>query len=74
MYPIMLNQLIFHKNVGFPGAVRASAFLTLTLLVIANILMFIGISPKVYPKPAASHNVSVAKLFTDLAYMVAIAG
>ncbi|KAF5363132.1 hypothetical protein D9758_008355 [Tetrapyrgos nigripes] len=38
-FPIMLNQLFKHPSVGFEWGVRASAFLVLGLLVIANLLM-----------------------------------
>ena len=38
IFPIMLNQL-FHNSVGFAWGVRASAFLILGLLVIANLIM-----------------------------------
>ncbi|EPS94439.1 hypothetical protein FOMPIDRAFT_1134395 [Fomitopsis schrenkii] len=38
IYPILLNQLII-SSVGFAWAVRASAFLTLGLLVVANLIM-----------------------------------
>lgn len=38
IFPIMLNQL-FNGSVGFAWGVRASAFLILGMLVLANILM-----------------------------------
>ena len=38
MYPIMLNNL-FNSSVGFANGVRASAYLTTGLLVVANCLM-----------------------------------
>ncbi|KIJ42187.1 hypothetical protein M422DRAFT_171278, partial [Sphaerobolus stellatus SS14] len=38
VYPIMLNNL-FHGSTGFAWGVRASAFLTLGILVLANLLM-----------------------------------
>ena len=38
IYPILLNQLI-NSSVGFAWAVRASAFLTLGLLFVANLIM-----------------------------------
>lgn len=36
VYPIMLNQLFYHPSVGFHWGVRAAAFMTLGLVVIAN--------------------------------------
>ncbi|PCH39042.1 MFS general substrate transporter [Wolfiporia cocos MD-104 SS10] len=50
VYPILLNRLFNHPHVGFPWAVRASAFLTLGLLVIAGLCMTTRMPPK---KPAA---------------------
>ncbi|GJJ15388.1 hypothetical protein Clacol_009664 [Clathrus columnatus] len=44
-YPIMLNQLL-HDSVGFAWGVRASAFLTLGLLIIANLIMKDRLPPK----------------------------
>jgi hypothetical protein len=38
VYPIMLNHL-FNSSVGFANGVRASAYLTTGLLVVANCLM-----------------------------------
>jgi len=38
VYPIMLNHL-FNSSVGFAKGVRASAYLTTGLLVVANCLM-----------------------------------
>ncbi|KAI0311458.1 MFS general substrate transporter [Amylostereum chailletii] len=65
--PIMLNQL-FAGSTGFAWGVRASAFLVLGLLIIANLLMSDrrDISKSSLPKP------NIKALFTDVPYMVSI--
>ncbi|KAI0711315.1 major facilitator superfamily domain-containing protein [Earliella scabrosa] len=70
VYPILLNQL-FHGRVGFAWGVRASAFLTLGLLVIANLTMttrttIIKASPQA-PRSGQS-------LLRDYPYWIAAAG
>jgi len=71
LIPIMLNQLI-HGRTGFAWGVRATAFLTLGLLVIANCIMTTRLpSAKQRPndKPA-----SLGAVVTDIPYMIALTG
>ena len=39
VFPIMLNQLIFHSSIGLAWSIRITAFVVLGLLIIANLLM-----------------------------------
>ncbi|KAH7867880.1 major facilitator superfamily domain-containing protein [Lentinula edodes] len=70
IFPIMLNNLIANPNVGFAWAVRASAFVCLGLLVIANILMTTNPPPKNRKKTLTKFNV----LFTDVPYILGVIG
>ncbi|KAJ3476613.1 hypothetical protein NLI96_g11042 [Meripilus lineatus] len=68
VYPIMLNQLV-HGSVGFAWGVRASAFLTLGVVVLANIFMI----PR--PPKAKPHNKPrIGQLFLDFPYVLLIIG
>jgi hypothetical protein len=64
----MLNQLIFHSSVGFGWSVRATAFIILALLIVANALM--RDRPEVtrtsLPRP------SPGELVRDTPYVIAI--
>lgn len=67
VYPIMLNNL-FHGSTGFAWGVRASAFLSLGMLIGANLLM----SDKPH-KPAAGDTVnrpSAKDIYTDIPFML----
>ena len=65
IHPIMHNQL-FHGKTGFAWGVRASAFLILGLLVIANCIMTTRLPPKREgPKP------NFGAIFRDVPYMIA---
>lgn len=71
VFPIMLNQLL-HSSAGFAGGTRATGFLVLGLLTIANCLMSTRL-------PSAKTRGSRPKLnlrekLTDAPYMIAIAG
>ncbi|EED79152.1 predicted protein [Postia placenta Mad-698-R] len=71
VYPIMLNQLI-HSSVGFPWAVRATAFLTLGMLCIAACLT----KPRL---PSAKHRPptpmpGIKGIFQDPAYLMTLFG
>ncbi|KAF8885236.1 MFS general substrate transporter [Gymnopilus junonius] len=71
VYPIMLNHLI-NSSLGFAWGVRATAFMVLGLLIIANL-----ISRPNYPVKAASataQQTSIFSLFLDVPYMIAIVG
>lgn len=72
VYPIMLNQL-FKGSAGFAWGVRASAFLTMFLLLVANCIMRTrplradgSSGTKVAPDPKAD----VLKALRDVPYMV----
>jgi len=71
VYPIMLNHL-FHGSVGFAWGVRASAFLNLGLLVIANCLMSARLPGNKdqpdKPKP------NPRDILTDSPFMMAVSG
>jgi hypothetical protein len=67
----MLNQL-FHSSVGFAWGVRASAFLTLGLLVIANCLMSPQ-SPSNKNQPGTSKP-NLRDILTDVPYVLAVTG
>ena len=71
MYPILLNQLI-HSRVGFAWGVRASGFLTLGLLIVANCIMTMRVSPRAGPK--RKYGVQMLHVLTDGTYMLAVAG
>ena len=69
VFPIMLNQLL-HGNAGFKWGVRASGFLTLGLLVIANCIMTTRI-----PKGRVSRpKLDILKKLADVPYTIAIVG
>lgn len=67
MYPIMLNNL-FHSSVGFAWGVRASAFLTLGVLVAANLLMSTKPRVVVLDRPKAKFK----DILTDLPFMLTV--
>lgn len=67
----MLNQLINELDVGFAWGVRAAAFLSLGLLVVANVIMS--------PAPASARaspaqQASVKDILSDVSYDLAIVG
>ncbi|PCH43672.1 MFS general substrate transporter [Wolfiporia cocos MD-104 SS10] len=65
VYPIMLNQLI-NGSVGFAWGVRAAAFLTLGLLVVANLTMTTRL-PSAKNRPAQP-KVDIKAILFDSAY------
>ncbi|VDB99736.1 unnamed protein product [Peniophora sp. CBMAI 1063] len=69
IFPIMLNKL-FNGSAGFAWGVRASAFIVLGLLLLANVLMHPrnAITSSEKPKP------NLASYFTDWPYIFTIAG
>lgn len=69
MYPIMLNQLIHHSSIGFAWAVRASAFLTLGIVILANIFMIPG-----PPKPKPQNKPHIGHMLIDPPYVLLIIG
>ena len=72
MYPIMLNQLINEMNVGFAWGVRAVAFLSLGLLVIANLIM--TPSQAASQRSAQAQKASPKVILSDLSYDIAVFG
>ncbi|KAJ3808529.1 MFS general substrate transporter [Lentinula aff. lateritia] len=69
IFPIMLNRLITNPRVGFAWGVRASAFVCLGLLIIANVLMTANPPKTRKPDPP-----KLTVLFTDTAYIFGILG
>jgi hypothetical protein len=65
IYPIMLNNL-FNSSVGFAWGVRASAFLTLGLLAVANYLM----SAKPQGDIAGRRKPRLRDILTDTPFML----
>ncbi|KZT09439.1 MFS general substrate transporter [Laetiporus sulphureus 93-53] len=73
IYPIMLNKL-FYSSVGYAWGVRASAFLTLGLLTIANFITKTRLpSAKDRPKQHVSFKL-LKELGGDVPYMLAVGG
>lgn len=68
-FPIMLNQLFKSSEVGFEWGVRASAFLVLGILVIANLLISDNPSAK-----DDSEKPSLKNILTDVPYLLASFG
>jgi len=66
-FPILLNQLFKHPLVGFKWGVRASAFLVLGLLVLANLLM----SDK-RPDLSSRPKLDMKYMMTDLPFLLSI--
>jgi len=72
VFPIMLNMLI-NKEIGFAWGVRATGFLILVLLIVANCCM----STRLPPKPKAGtgpYAPGVSVILTDLPYLLAVTG
>jgi hypothetical protein len=66
----MLNGLI--PKIGFASAVRASAYLILGLLIIANLCMSTRLPPKKDRPPTPK--VALKKILTDVPYIVGVIG
>ncbi|KAI0711321.1 major facilitator superfamily domain-containing protein [Earliella scabrosa] len=71
VYPILLNKLI-NGRVGFAWGVRASAFLTLGLLVVANLTLSTRTSSIRSSAPATK--LSRTQLLRDYPYWISLAG
>ncbi|VDC07103.1 unnamed protein product [Peniophora sp. CBMAI 1063] len=69
IFPIMLNRLI-NGRLGFGWGVRATGFVTLGILIAANLLM--SSHPAVTSRKRAPPNIRT--LFTDAPYMLVIVG
>ncbi|KAJ3572737.1 hypothetical protein NP233_g2893 [Leucocoprinus birnbaumii] len=67
IFPIMLNRL-FKGSAGFAWGVRASAFIVLGLLILANLLMI----PKPRPPTAARPQFNLKEIMTDKPYLICI--
>ncbi|QRV80924.1 major facilitator superfamily transporter [Ceratobasidium sp. AG-Ba] len=70
IFPIMLNKLF--QRFGFANGVRASAFVVLGLLIIANLLMRTRLPPK--SKGAQVPPPDFKAIMTDSAYLLTILG
>ncbi|KZT66417.1 MFS general substrate transporter [Daedalea quercina L-15889] len=70
VYPIMLNQL-FNNGLGFAWSVRAAAFMTLGMLVLANFMLSTRL-PSAKQRPPGAPSPSVAKVATDGPYIVVL--
>ncbi|KZT05139.1 MFS general substrate transporter [Laetiporus sulphureus 93-53] len=77
IYPIMLNQL-FNNGVGFAWGVRAAAFMTLGLLVIANFALTTRLPSRRDRKrlglPEPDHKPKISSVLTDPPYIIANIG
>ena len=71
VFPIMLNNLI-HGRVGFAWGVRAAAFMTLGLLIIANMCMTTRIDT-IKASPAVTEK-KFGPLVRDISFWVAPVG
>ncbi|KAJ8508232.1 hypothetical protein ONZ45_g9467 [Pleurotus djamor] len=69
-FPIMLNQL-FKSSVGFASGVRASAYVCLGVLVIANMLLNDNPSEE---EEERAEKPSLKEIFTDVPFMILILG
>ncbi|KAI0920152.1 hypothetical protein AcW1_001970 [Taiwanofungus camphoratus] len=72
IYPIMLNQL-FKSSVGFAWGVRAATFMTLGLLIIANLSMTTRL-PSAKQRPPGSSMPKLSSILTDPPYMITQVG
>ena len=72
IWPIFLNQLLL-KNVGFAWTVRASAFIVLGFLCLANILVRPR-SSLARTRLSSAPRVSLLLLLRDLPYMLLMLG
>ncbi|QRV97282.1 major facilitator superfamily transporter [Ceratobasidium sp. AG-Ba] len=70
IFPIMLNK-IFQRN-GFAWGVRATAFVVLGCLIVANLLMRTRLPPKSKRPPAPPPDFKA--IMTDSAYLLSILG
>ncbi|EIM80934.1 MFS general substrate transporter [Stereum hirsutum FP-91666 SS1] len=71
IFPIMLNKLI-NGRAGFAWGIRAAAFLSLGLLIIANLIM----KPRLPLKKDRSPDtvVPLKSILTDVAYLISVFG
>ncbi|KAI0765381.1 MFS general substrate transporter [Fomes fomentarius] len=72
VYPIMLNSLM-NSSVGFAWGVRAQAFLTLGLLLVANMTMTTR-TDSIKSAAAAKKELSRTHLLQDYPYWISVAG
>ncbi|KAI0318435.1 MFS general substrate transporter [Amylostereum chailletii] len=70
VFPIMLNQLLHHNNLGFGWTTRALAFVILGLLIVANVLM----SPGEAGPRSALRTGGVRKMLKDMPIVVVTLG
>ncbi|KAJ7634826.1 major facilitator superfamily domain-containing protein [Roridomyces roridus] len=74
VHPILLNNLIQKPGVGFAGATRASAYMLLGCLIIANLLMRTRMPPNTQRAPPGSLGKLMKVILTDPAYVLAVTG
>ena len=72
-FPIMLNRL-FYGSVGFAWGVRASAFLILGLLSIANLVMSPGNTAPNKVSPATPPHQGMQRILRDMPYVLVVLG
>ncbi|ETW84742.1 MFS monocarboxylate transporter [Heterobasidion irregulare TC 32-1] len=72
-FPIMLNRL-FHGSVGFAWGVRASAFLILGLLSIANLVMSPGNTAPNKVSPTTPPHQGMQRILRDMPYVLVVLG
>lgn len=72
VYPIMLNYCI-HGRVGFRWGIRISAFVTLALLILANLMMSTTLPPRTDGKTLTQQVAYWRVFFKDGAYLFATA-
>ncbi|KAF8598020.1 MFS general substrate transporter [Ceratobasidium sp. AG-I] len=70
VFPIMLNKIF--KRSGFAWGVRATAFVVLAALIVANLLMRTRLPPRSQRPPAPPPDFKA--IFSDWAYLLSIAG
>ncbi|KAI0318434.1 MFS general substrate transporter [Amylostereum chailletii] len=74
--PVMLNQLLHHQQLGFGWTVRASAFLVLGMLFLANVLITPGPTPsRAECEPAAlAPAAGLRNMLKDAPFMIVVLG
>ncbi|EPS92992.1 hypothetical protein FOMPIDRAFT_60020 [Fomitopsis schrenkii] len=74
VHPILLNNLFNDPRTGFPGAVRASAYMLLGCLAIANLTMRTRLPPRAKDKLGPSIGDRLKPIITDSVYLCTITG
>jgi len=74
VHPILLNNLFDDSHTGFAGAVRASAYMLLGCLAIANLTMRTRLPPRAKDAVALSVWSRVKPIMSDTVYLCTITG